>query len=343
MAMVQPVDMAVKANEIMARFRPIAPKPVLPAAAAAGVTGGGDGAAAVAATNRVLCQLQSRPCRARKRGRPSVVPPVSPPAGAKRKRAPAYPVPVAPLRCAAVATATRARVSVVVVPAPGSAGGVSALAPVSPSAGDSTRLSPTVVEVEDEDEERGVVLVERDLLRKLLEPKVISPRAVRPVGSTIHVESVHIDVGRTTVAAAAAAPKTAEEVEAELESDSLPAVVSDSSNRVRLVNDAYKRMVGQPECPWLDAVATAASRRISGEVALVVSEPPAAAAALPETCKGFSCSAKIAWERDGKWSSVHAPCDVTRLQCESRDYVFAWRFRAAGDECNTHRRAAGDA
>nr|AFI99126.1 zinc finger protein Sdr4 [Oryza sativa] len=331
MAMVQPVDMAVKANEIMARFRPIAPKPVLPAAAAAGVTGGGDGAAAVAATYRVLCQLQSRPCRARKRGRPSVVPPVSPPAGAKRKRAPAYPVPVAPLRCAAVATATRARVSVVVVPAPGSAGGVSALAPVSPSAGDSTRLSPTVVEVEDEDEERGVVLVERDLLRKLLEPKVISPRAVRPVGSTIHVESVHIDVGRTTVAAAAAAPKTAEEVEAELESDSLPAVVSDSSNRVRLVNDAYKRMVGQPECPWLDAVATAASRRISGEVALVVSEPPAAAAALPETCKGFSCSAKIAWERDGKWSSVHAPCDVTRLQCESRDYVFAWRFRAAGD------------
>uniref|UniRef100_A0A0D3GSW8 DUF7950 domain-containing protein n=1 Tax=Oryza barthii TaxID=65489 RepID=A0A0D3GSW8_9ORYZ len=229
MAMVQPVDMAVKANEIMARFRPIAPKPVLPAAAA-GVTGGGDGAAA------------------------------------------------------------------------------------------------------------------RDLLRKLLEPKVISPRAVRPVGSTIHVESVHIDVGRTAAAAAAAAPKTAEEVEAELESDSLPAVVSDSSNRVRLVNDAYKRMVGQPECPWLDAVATAASRRISGEVALVVSEPAAAAAAaLPETCKGFSCSAKIAWERDGKWSSVHAPCDVTRLQCESRDYVFAWRFRAAGDECNTHRRAAGDA
>lgn len=342
MAMVQPVDMAVKANEIMARFRPIAPKPVLPAAAA-GVTGGGDGAAAVAATNRVLCQLQSRPCRARKRGRPSVVPPVSPPAGAKRKRAPAYPVPVAPLRCAAVATATRARVSVVVVPAPESAGGVSALAPVSPSAGDSTRLSPTVVEVEDEDEERGVVLVERDLLRKLLEPKLLEPRAVRPVGSTIHVESVHIDVGRTTAAAAAAAPKTAEEVEAELESDSLPAVVSDSSNRVRLVNDAYKRMVGQPECPWLDAVATAASRRISGEVALVVSEPAAAAAALPETCKGFSCSAKIAWERDGKWSSVHAPCDVTRLQCESRDYVFAWRFRAAGDECNTHRRAAGDA
>uniref|UniRef100_J3MMH0 Uncharacterized protein n=1 Tax=Oryza brachyantha TaxID=4533 RepID=J3MMH0_ORYBR len=79
--------------------------------------------------------------------------------------------------------------------------------------------------------------------------------------------------------------------------------------------------------------------RISGEVALVVSEP---AAPLPETCMGFSCSAKIAWERDGKWSSVHAPCDATRLQCESRDYVFAWRFRTADDPCPTLRRA-GDA
>jgi hypothetical protein len=35
MAMLQPVDMAVKANEILARFRPIAPKPTLAAAAAA--------------------------------------------------------------------------------------------------------------------------------------------------------------------------------------------------------------------------------------------------------------------------------------------------------------------
>ncbi|KAL5198822.1 hypothetical protein ABZP36_002334 [Zizania latifolia] len=294
------------------------PKPVLPAAP------GGDGAAAVG-TNRVLCQLQSRPCRARKRGRPSVVSPVSLPAlAAKRKRSPAYPA-AAPLRCAAdtdavVATATRAHVS-------------ASVSPASPSAGDPMRFSPTVVVVEEEEEERGV-LVERDLLRKLLEPKVISPRAVRPVGSTIHVESVHIDVGRP------AAPKTAEEVEAELESDALPAVVSDSSNRVRLVNDAYKRMVGQPECPWLDAVATAASRRISGEVVLVVSEVPPAS--LPETCKGFSCSVKIEWERDGRWSSIHAPCDISRLQCESRDYAFTWRFRTTGDACVIIRRA-GDA
>uniref|UniRef100_A0ACD5V0W1 Uncharacterized protein n=1 Tax=Avena sativa TaxID=4498 RepID=A0ACD5V0W1_AVESA len=223
MAMVQPVDMAVKANQILARFRPIAPKPAaLPTSPAAQAI---DGAAAVAA-NRVLCHLQSRPCRARKRGRPSVAP-VSP-SSAKRKRPSAYPV---PLRCAAtdavVATATRAHVSVTV---PASA--CMSLAPISPnSAGAGADLAT-------KDEEERDVPVERDLLRKLLEPKVISPRAVRPVGSTIHIESVvHGGAGTdasSCAAAAATASKTAQEVEAELDADALPAVVSDSSNRVRL-------------------------------------------------------------------------------------------------------------
>uniref|UniRef100_A0ACD5UM57 Uncharacterized protein n=1 Tax=Avena sativa TaxID=4498 RepID=A0ACD5UM57_AVESA len=273
MAMVQPVDMTVKANQILARFRPIAPKPAAlqtsPAAQAI------DGAAAVAA-NRVLCHLQSRPCRARKRGRPSVAP-VSP-SSAKRKR-PAYPV---PLRCAAtnavVATATRAHVSVNV---PGSA--CMSLASLSPnSAGAGGALATK--DAAGQDEEGRDVPVERDLLRKLLEPKVISPRAVRPVGSTIHIESALHGAGTdAATCTAATASKTAGEVEAELDADALPAVVSDSSNRVRLVNDAYKKMVGAPECPWLGAVAAAASRRISGEVALVV---PPEQATLPETRGG---------------------------------------------------------
>jgi PAS domain-containing protein len=186
-------------------------------------------------------------------------------------------------------------------------------------------LSPTR-----DDEEGRDVPVERDLLRKLLEPKVISPRAVRPVGSTIHIDSVVVHAAGSadvaaSCAAAAAASKTAEEVEAELEADALPAVVSDSSNRVRLVNDAYKEMVGAPECPWLGAVASAApSRRISGEVALQL--VPEQQAALPEA---FSCTAKIEWERGGERASIHAACDVSRLHCDSRDYIFVWRFRTA--------------
>jgi hypothetical protein len=164
------------------------------------------------------------------------------------------------------------------------------------------------------------VPVERDLLRKLLEPKVISPRAVRPVCSAIHVGCIH----RTDATCTAAASKTAVQVEAELEVDALPAVVSDSSNRVRLVNDAYKQMVGQPECPWLDAV-SATSRRISGEVALVVADQ----SSLPETYGAFTCTAEIEWEDDGKLTSIAVPCDVSRLHCESRDYLFTWRFRTA--------------
>ncbi|KAJ1291646.1 hypothetical protein BS78_02G331600 [Paspalum vaginatum] len=314
MAMVQPADPAVKANEILARFRPIAPKPALAAAPVAQAAAEG-----VVAANRVLCHLQSRPCRARKRGRPTTVVPVSPKPGAqtaaKRKRPAAAPYP--PLRCSAatatdaVATATRVHVSVVV---PGSAClHLASLPP--PAAGASEALAKEAAEERD-------VPVERDLLRKLLEPKVISPRAVRPVCSTIHVECIR----RGDASCTAVVSKTAAEVEAELEADALPAVVTDSSNRVRLVNDAYKEMVGQPECPWLDAVA-AASRRISGEVVLVVSEP----SPLPETYGVFTCTARIGWGYDGKCTAVYAPCDVSRLQCESRDYHFAWRFRNAAD------------
>lgn len=83
--------------------------------------------------------------------------------------------------------------------------------------------------------------MERDLLQKLVVPKVISPRAVRPVASTIRIESIDIH-GAGTDTPISTSPKKAEEVEAELETDALPAVVTDSSNRVRLVNDAYKKM-----------------------------------------------------------------------------------------------------
>ncbi|XP_047062749.1 uncharacterized protein LOC124670292 [Lolium rigidum] len=315
MAMVQPVDMAVKANQILARFRPIAPKPAaLPTSPAI------DGAAAVAA-NTVLCHLQTRPCRARKRGRQNVAP-VSPSSSAKRNKRPVYPM---PLRCAAaaatdaaVATATRAHVSVAVPP--------TACMPLA-------SLSPGAAGQDEEEEERDVP-VERDLLRKLLEPKVISPRAVRPVGSTIHIASVAVHAACTDATGSTASSKTAEEVEAELEADALPAVVSDSSNRVRLVNDKYKEMVGAPECTWLGALA----RRISGEVALVVP------AQQPDTRGGFSCAAKIEWERGGgERASVHAACDVTRLHCDSRDYIYAWRFRTADASSSVSTHRSGDA
>ena len=49
-------------------------------------------------------------------------------------------------------------------------------------------------------------------------------------------------------------PKKSEEVEEEVDSEALPGVISDSNNKVRLANSAYKKMVGQPKCPWLDSM-----------------------------------------------------------------------------------------
>ncbi|KAK3127578.1 hypothetical protein QOZ80_7AG0575280 [Eleusine coracana subsp. coracana] len=218
MAVVQPDDMAVKANEILAQFRPIAPKPsslaVSPAQQAV--------AEGVVATNRVLCQLQSRTCRARKHGRPTTLMPASQTSPAAKRAAPPYPL----LRCAtattdAVATATRAAHVSVVVPAASAA------------------YVPMAVR---EEEQQQDVPVERDLLRKLLEPTVISPRAVRPVGSTIRVECITPQTDNMTSPTAAAVSKSVSDVEAELEADAVPVVVSDSSCRVRLVNEAYKEM-----------------------------------------------------------------------------------------------------
>ncbi|GJN11156.1 hypothetical protein PR202_ga29328 [Eleusine coracana subsp. coracana] len=279
MAVVQPDDMAVKANEILAQFRPIAPKPsslaVSPAQQAV--------AEGVVATNRVLCQLQSRTCRARKHGRPTTLMPASQTSPAAKRAAPPYPL----LRCAtattdAVATATRAAHVSVVVPAASAA------------------YVPMAVR---EEEQQQDVPVERDLLRKLLEPTVISPRAVRPVGSTIRVECITPQTDNMTSPTAAAV-----------------------SNRARAAGQRGVQGDGGPA----GVPVAAASRRISGEVVLVVAEHEQAA--LPESAHGvpFTCTATIEWECDGKCTSVSVPCDVTSLQCESRDeYLFIWRFHTS--------------
>ncbi|XVE70204.1 hypothetical protein DITRI_Ditri10aG0054000 [Diplodiscus trichospermus] len=48
--------------------------------------------------------------------------------------------------------------------------------------------------------------------------------------------------------------KKQKEIEEEVESKAFPAFISDSNNKVRLANFAFKEMVGQLECPWLDSM-----------------------------------------------------------------------------------------
>ncbi|KAE8057046.1 hypothetical protein FH972_013768 [Carpinus fangiana] len=173
---------------------------------------------------------------------------------------------------------------------------------------------------------------EKDLLQQLQAPpttgssinNVIAPQPIRPVGSSISVGSINEDPSLTP-----AVQKKPEEVEEEVESEALPAVISDSNNKVRMANSAYKEMVGQPECSWLDSMVASSSKRISGEVMLHLSD-----SSVPvSSSNGFSCWVRIEWGSEGKKSSINAFCDVIRLSCESKNYLFTWRF-------HTHTREA---
>ncbi|KAF9621159.1 hypothetical protein IFM89_016653 [Coptis chinensis] len=166
---------------------------------------------------------------------------------------------------------------------------------------------------------------------------VITPQAVRPVGSSISVE--YIQEGPSLKEPFKCVSKKPEEVEAEIELDYLPAVVSDSSNRIRLANSAYMEMVGQPECLWLDSMATcdaqskgsgSACKRIGGKVMLDLSK-------FHMPSDGFACRVRIEWGSNEVKNSINAQCDVVKLSCESKDYVFTWRFHTR--ECSTNFKA----
>ncbi|KAI3953308.1 hypothetical protein MKX01_042303 [Papaver californicum] len=154
---------------------------------------------------------------------------------------------------------------------------------------------------------------------------LIAPQPLRPVGSSISVGSISEDPN--TSSTACVKKQQPEEVEAEVESDTLPVVVSDSKNKVRLANSAFKEMVGQPECVWLDSMGTnneqltSKGKRISGEVMLDLSN-----SRVPVSSNGFSCTVKVEWGRNGEKSCVCAPCNVMKLSCESKDYLFTWRI-----------------
>ncbi|XP_059462041.1 uncharacterized protein LOC132191037 [Corylus avellana] len=175
---------------------------------------------------------------------------------------------------------------------------------------------------------------EKDLLRQLQAPPTGSinnviapqPQAIRPVGSSISVGSINEDPNPSLTPVVQKKPK---EVEEEVESEALLAVISYSNNKVRMANSAYKEMEGQPECSWVDSMVASSSKRISGEVMLHLSD-----SSVPVlSSNGFSCWVRIEWGSEGKQSSINALCDVIRLSCESKNYLFTWRF-------HTHTREA---
>ncbi|KAM0968265.1 hypothetical protein ACFX2A_016939 [Malus domestica] len=187
---------------------------------------------------------------------------------------------------------------------------------------------------------------EKDLLKQLqgnspapppTNNNVIEPQPIRLVGSNISVGCISAD---PSLAPAAQAPKKPEDVEEEMESKALPAVISDSHNKVRIANSAYKEMVGQPECLWLDAIVAGDGRfggkRISGEVSLQLS-----GSGVAVSSNGFSCWVRIEWGNEMNKHTINTFCDVMKLSCESKDYLFEWRFHTHSREgCQSSRSSA---
>ncbi|KAL6504585.1 hypothetical protein OROHE_023343 [Orobanche hederae] len=337
---------STRTAEIMSRYRPIAPKPESPSPNSMAE----DENAAVPSGIRkspylrnVWAHLQARPTRTRKRGRNAAF---APPSSVKRGRPclqglislPAYHATHSPAEnmqaihgfnqpasnfvpikcCLDTAVATLAE-SVTLplfcctTPLPAAA---------QPPIRDKGRengidLNSTAAAVE-----------ELDLFPETVRPRVISPRPVRPVCSNILVGRISDDLRPQVMAG-----NEAEEVEVFVEAEKLPVIVSDSNNKVRMCNSAYKEMIGQPECGWLDCCAAAggggACRRIGGEISLEFSD-----SRVQMCMHGFSCRVKIEWEsREGIRKCVNAYCDGVKLACRrSMDYQFLWRFNIAINE-----------
>ncbi|CAH9053710.1 unnamed protein product [Cuscuta europaea] len=326
---------AAKTAEIMARYRPIAPKPETSVCPSPDVASNNSNALPPGISRSpflrdVWRQLQARPTRSRKRGRSHVPPPPpkrvrSGPSGMQGVSPPNYhhrlisfqgggggSFPVFPnlisLKCGLDGPVSTLSSSV----------SLSFLPPHSAPLSHSSPAKPR--------EERGIDLnrAAEDNEDGFFPIPVINPRPVRPVGSSIYV-------GRIVVGGAEEDGRKrllAEEVEEEVETEVLPAVVSDSKNNVRLANSAYKEMVGQPECCWLDYMPPHGGGkrgRIGGEVVLHLLD----ACDVPMSSERFTCWVRIEWrsnDDEKKKNSVRAFCDAVKLGCKSRDYLFEWRF-----------------
>ncbi|PIN03230.1 hypothetical protein CDL12_24251 [Handroanthus impetiginosus] len=316
---------SARTAEIMSRYRPIAPKPETPQP-----ENENSGVKKSPYMKNVWAHLQARPTRTSKRGRTSS-PFGLPPSPIKRRRtcfqglSPSYqaeaknfamhgiftrgPPPqisLAPVKCSLDAAVTTLAETV-------------ALPLFCRTGKERVTKGIDLNKKADQGPEELDFLPQ---LQSLVKPSVISPRPVRPIGSSIVVGKITSESGQRVMVTA---PQEVEEV---VEAEEVPAIVSDSNLKVRMSNSGYKKMIGQPECGWLDCAAAGgggggACRRIGGEVSIRFqdSELP-----LLHCRNGFCCRVKIEWESEGK-KCVNAYCEVVKFVCEAKDFQFLWRFR----------------
>ncbi|KAK4795644.1 hypothetical protein SAY86_027970 [Trapa natans] len=359
-----------KTVEILSRYRPIAPKPGVPAVSdgSSSPSSHSSSPSSTVMTQMISQppylmnhwpQLQPRPAGTRKRGRAAI-----PPASLKRQRLthsaslenihPVIPFPSIATACngfsfqafmgLGLPPQVIPAVSITTVESLNASGSPRLVTlPLLPCSSDSNPVPELDLSLKICPSSK--IPEERDLLRQLQGPgsnsagTVITPQPLRAVGSCITIGPITGGPLRPPMYIPVVW-RNREELVEEIESEELPAVITDSNNKVRLVNSPYREMVGQPECSWLDSMMprTAAytdhrkgstsssrcrrTRRISGEVALQLftgDEVPF----LPEA---FTCWAKIEWGSGSRKSLAKAFCEVNKLSYGSKDYVYAWRF-----------------
>lgn len=344
-----------KTAEIMSRYRPIAPRPETSPTNPTGESPALSQKIRDSPYLRNLWpQLQARPTRTRKRGRAAISPPtlkrhrtthvfgLSPPchvtSPVKNLTLDGFPHPLSQLPLPnqlGAANRSLENPNLVTLPLlsyPSSVPIVTNQAGVVPAEHDLPKPSGGEEKLLDLNSVAKIP-EEKDLLKQLQgtpsptpsTPNVIAPQPIRPVGSSISVGCISTD---PSLAPGVQAPKKPEDVEEEVESEVLPAIISDSHNKVRMANAAYKEMVGQPECSWLDSMVASSCKRISGEVTLQLSDTR-----VPTSSNGFSCWVRIEWGNEMNKHAINAFCDVIKLSCKSKDYLFTWRF-------HTHSREA---
>ncbi|KAA8537861.1 hypothetical protein F0562_027559 [Nyssa sinensis] len=276
----------------MSRYRPIAPKPDVPMGPTCENPSMSEKISQSPYLRNVWPHLQARPTRTRKRGRTALAPPTF-----KRLRTHAlglsspFQVNTSPAKNLSLQGFAHGLAGLPPLPIPSLAelNGCSekpaqansnlVTLPLLPSHSSLPTLARQATAMSELNGDKGIDLnvvaeipEEKDLLQQLQGPtttNVIAPQPVRPVGSSISVGCISED---PSLNSAKQVPRKPEEVEEEVESEALPAVVSDSNNKVRMANSAYKEMVGQPECSWLDCMAgcdgqhgAGACKRICGE------------------------------------------------------------------------------
>ncbi|GAQ84990.1 hypothetical protein KFL_002150250 [Klebsormidium nitens] len=147
--------------------------------------------------------------------------------------------------------------------------------------------------------------------------RVVTPRPLRPAGSTIRFE----DIEPLASNASLAVKGSFELIKRQFDRWSSPVILTDLKNRARWVNAAYKKLVGQPPCAWSVDGSNLEQLRLTGGISIAGLE---ALKTLPASLK---CTATVNWPEGGEGRPLESCCMGTRIDSVGSEVLgYLWRF-----------------